>query len=136
MPFSVYTEVGPSPWYDGRHLVHIGIRGYEMPEAELPPANLVFLIDVSGSMQSPDKLGLLKSSLKMLAKRLQPEDRLAIAVYAGAAGTVLESTPGSERAKILTAIDQLTAGAPGDPLPSTINHLYEHGISEELGPKQ
>jgi Ca-activated chloride channel family protein len=81
-----------------------------MTEAELPPANLVFLIDVSGSMQSPDKLGLLKSSLKMLAKRLQPEDRLAIAVYAGAAGTVLESTPGSERAKILTAIDQLTAG--------------------------
>lgn len=109
-PFSVHTEVGPSPWHDDRHLLHIGIKGYELPEADLPPANLVFLIDVSGSMQSPDKLGLLKSSMKMLAKRLAPEDRLAIAVYAGAAGTVLESTPGSERAKILTAIDQLTAG--------------------------
>ncbi len=109
-PFAVYTEVGPSPWHPARHLLHIGIKGYEVPEADLPPANLVFLIDVSGSMQSPDKLGLLKSSLKMLAKRLSAEDRLAIAVYAGAAGTVLESTPGSERAKILSAIDALTAG--------------------------
>ncbi len=108
-PFAVHTEVGPSPWHDDRHLVHIGIRGYEVLEADLPPANLVFLIDVSGSMQSPDKLGLLKSSMKMLAKRMAPEDRLAIAVYAGAAGTVLESTPGSDRAKILAAIDQLTA---------------------------
>lgn len=109
-PFAVYTEVGPSPWHESRRLLHVGIKGYEVPEADLPPANLVFLIDVSGSMQSPDKLGLLKSSMKMLAKRLAPEDRLAIAVYAGAAGTVLESTPGSERAKILTAIDQLSAG--------------------------
>ncbi len=109
-PFAVHTEVGPSPWHAERHLLHVGIKGYELPEAELPPANLVFLIDVSGSMQSPDKLGLLKSSMKMLVKRLSPEDRVAIAVYAGAAGTVLESTPGSERAKILSAIDQLTAG--------------------------
>ncbi|MGE0622331.1 MAG: von Willebrand factor type A domain-containing protein [Pseudomonadales bacterium] len=109
-PFSVYTEVGPSPWHPSRHLLHVGIKGYEIPEADLPPANLVFLIDVSGSMQSPDKLGLLKSSLTMLAKRLSADDRLAIAVYAGAAGTVLESTPGSERAKILAAIEALTAG--------------------------
>ncbi len=109
-PFSVYTEVGPSPWHESRQLLHVGIKGYETEEADLPPANLVFLIDVSGSMQSPDKLGLLKSSMKMLAKRLAPEDRLAIAVYAGAAGTVLKSTPGSDRAKILSAIDQLTAG--------------------------
>ncbi len=109
-PFAVYTEVGPSPWHEARHLLHVGIKGYEVPEEDLPPANLVFLIDVSGSMQSPNKLGLLKSSMKMLAKRLAPEDRLAIAVYAGAAGTVLESTPGSDRAKILSAIDQLTAG--------------------------
>lgn len=109
-PFAVHTEVGPSPWHANRHLLHVGIKGYELPEAELPPANLVFLIDVSGSMQSPDKLGLLKSSMKMLVKRLAAEDRVAIAVYAGAAGMVLESTPGSERAKILTAIDQLTAG--------------------------
>jgi Ca-activated chloride channel family protein len=109
-PFAVHTEVGPSPWHAQRHLLHVGIKGYELPEAELPPANLVFLIDVSGSMQSPDKLGLLKSSMKMLVKRLSPEDRVAIAVYAGAAGMVLESTAGSERAKILSAIDQLTAG--------------------------
>ncbi|MEM8768394.1 MAG: VWA domain-containing protein [Pseudomonadota bacterium] len=109
-PFAVYTEVGPSPWHEARQLLHVGIKGYEVPEEDLPPANLVFLIDVSGSMQSPNKLGLLKSSMKMLAKRLAPEDRLAIAVYAGAAGTVLESTPGSDRAKILSAIDQLTAG--------------------------
>ena len=109
-PFAVHTEVGPSPWHEDRHLLHVGIKGYELDEADLPPANLVFLIDVSGSMQSPDKLGLLKSSMKMLAKRLSPEDRVAIAVYAGAAGMVLESTPGSERAKILSAIDQLTAG--------------------------
>ncbi len=109
-PFAVHTEVGPSPWHEDRHLLHVGIKGYEVPEADLPPANLVFLIDVSGSMQSPDKLGLLKSSMKMLVNRLSPEDRVAIAVYAGAAGTVLESTPGSERAKILSAIDQLTAG--------------------------
>ena len=109
-PFAVHTEVGPSPWHEDRHLLHVGIKGYEVPEAELPPANLVFLIDVSGSMQSPDKLGLLKSSMKMLVKRMSPEDRVAIAVYAGAAGMVLESTPGNERAKILAAIDQLTAG--------------------------
>jgi len=109
-PFAVYTEVGPSPWHPARQLRHVGIKGFEVPEADLPPANLVFLIDVSGSMQSPDKLGLLKSSLKMLARRLSAEDRLAIAVYAGAAGTVLESTLGSERAKILSAIEALTAG--------------------------
>jgi len=109
-PFAVHTEVGPSPWHADRHLLHVGIKGYELPESELPPANLVFLIDVSGSMQSPDKLGLLKSSMKMLVKRLSAEDRVAIAVYAGAAGMVLESTPASERSKILSAIDQLTAG--------------------------
>lgn len=109
-PFAVHTEVGPSPWHSDRHLLHVGIKGYELPESELPPANLVFLIDVSGSMQNPNKLGLLKSSMKMLVKRLSPEDRVAIAVYAGAAGMVLESTPGSERAKILSAIDQLSAG--------------------------
>lgn len=109
-PFSVYTEVGPSPWHANRHLLHVGIKGYEVPEAELPPANLVFLIDVSGSMQSPDKLELLKAAMKLLTRRLSPEDRVAIAVYAGAAGTVLDSTPGDQQAKILSAIDQLTAG--------------------------
>jgi Ca-activated chloride channel family protein len=110
VPFSLTTEMGPSPWHADRHLLHIGIQGYEIPAEELPPANLVFLVDVSGSMQSPDKLELLKSSLKLLARQLDADDRLAIAVYAGAAGTVLEPTAGDQQARIFSAIDQLTAG--------------------------
>ncbi len=109
-PFSVYTEIGPSPWHPNRHLLHVGIKGHEIPEADLPPANLVFLIDVSGSMQSADKLALLKTSMKMLIRRLSHADRVAIVVYAGAAGTVLEPTSGSEQATILSAIDRLSAG--------------------------
>jgi Ca-activated chloride channel family protein len=109
-PFSLYTEMGPSPWHADRQLLHIGIQGYQPPAESLPAANLVFLIDVSGSMRSPDKLELLKSSLKLLVRQLDQQDRLSIAVYAGAAGTVLEPTPGAEQAKILSAIDQLTAG--------------------------
>jgi len=109
-PFSLYTEMGPSPWHADRQLLHVGIQGYQPPAESLPPANLVFLIDVSGSMQSPDKLELLKSSLKLLVRQLDQQDRLSIAVYAGAAGTVLEPTDGSQQAKILSAIDQLTAG--------------------------
>lgn len=109
-PFSLYTEVGPSPWHADRHLLHVGIQGYQPPAESLPPANLVFLIDVSGSMRSPDKLELLKSSLKLLVRQLDHQDRLSIAVYAGAAGTVLEPTRGSQQAKIFSAIDQLAAG--------------------------
>ena len=108
-PFSVQTEVGPSPWHDQRQLLHIGIKGIE-PDGDLPPSNLVFLVDVSGSMQSPDKLPLLKTSLKLLTQQLRAEDSIAIVVYAGAAGTVLEPTPGSDRAKISAALDRLTAG--------------------------
>ena len=110
VPFSLTTELGPSPWHAERHLLHIGIQGYEMPAEDLPPANLVFLVDVSGSMQSPDKLELLKSSLKLLTRQLDADDRLAIAVYAGAAGTVLEPTAGDQQARIFSAIDQLSAG--------------------------
>ncbi len=109
-PFSVTTEIGPSPWGRNTHLLHVGIKGYELPPGELPPANLVFLIDVSGSMRSPDKLGLLKSALQLLARRLRPEDHVAIAVYAGASGTVLEPTSGAERGRILAAIENLRAG--------------------------
>ncbi len=98
-PFSLYTEMGPSPWHADRQLLHIGIQGYQPPAESLPAANLVFLIDVSGSMRSPDKLELLKSSLKLLVRQLDQQDRLSIAVYAGAAGTVLEPTPGAEQAK-------------------------------------
>lgn len=109
-PFSVTTEMAASPWNDKSHLLHIGIKGYEKPASELPASNLVFLVDVSGSMNSPDKLGLLKSSLTLLSKQMREEDRVAIAVYAGAAGMVLEPTPGNQTAKISAALNQLSAG--------------------------
>ncbi len=109
-PFSVQTEIAPAPWSAQRQLLRIGIKGFEPADQKRPPANLVFLIDVSGSMQSPDKLPLVKQSLRMLLQKLGADDRVAIAVYAGAAGTVLESTPGSEKVKIQSAIDNLQAG--------------------------
>ena len=109
-PFSVYTEIGPSPWSADQKLVHIGVNGWQEDAAELPPANLVFLIDVSGSMNAPNKLGLLRQAMKMLARQLRPEDRLSIAVYAGSSGTVLEPTAGGDYAKIAQAIDNLQAG--------------------------
>ena len=109
-PFATLTEIAPSPWNEDALLLHIGIKGYEVAKDERPAANLVFLVDVSGSMNSADKLGLLKSSLKLLTKQLNKDDRIAIAVYAGAAGTVLESTPGDQRAKIIAALDGLQAG--------------------------
>lgn len=108
--FEVVTELGPAPWHPGRKLLHIGIQGQRLAVDELPPANLVFLIDVSGSMRSPDKLDLLKASMKLLLKRLDADDRVAIAVYAGAAGAVLEPTPGDRHATIEAAIDRLAAG--------------------------
>lgn len=109
-PFSVTTEVGPNPWNDKTRLLHIGLQGYEVAAEEIPAANLVFLVDVSGSMGTADKLGLLKSSLKLLTRRLDADDRVAIAVYAGASGLVLDSTPGNEGAKIASALDRLAAG--------------------------
>jgi len=109
-PFSITTEVGPTPWNAATRLLQIGIQGYEVPAANLPAANLVFLIDVSGSMQAANKLELLKSSLKMLLRRLDTDDRISIVVYAGASGVVLEPTPGDQSAKIIAALDALTAG--------------------------
>jgi Ca-activated chloride channel homolog len=109
-PFRVITEIGPTPWNSETLLLHVGIKGYEPPHAELPPANLVFLIDVSGSMASPDKLDLVKSSLLLLSRQLQARDRLSIVVYAGDSGVVLEPTPGDQSAKIQTAIQSLHAG--------------------------
>ncbi len=110
VPFRVTTELGPSPWNPHTHLLHVGIKGYEPPRAELPPANLVFLVDVSGSMRSPDKLGLLKSAMKLLVRQLRAEDRVSLVVYAGASGVVLEPAGGDEKAKILGALEGLTAG--------------------------
>src|SRR5882672_9526476 len=109
-PFRVTTEIGPTPWNPETLLLHIGIKGYEPPHEELPPANLVFLIDVSGSMASPDKLELVKSSLLLLSRQLHAHDRLSIVVYAGDSGVVLEPTQGDQSAKIQAAIQSLHAG--------------------------
>ncbi len=110
MPFQVTTETGPNPWKKNTRLLHIGIKGYQVERADIPAANLVFLIDVSGSMQSPDKLELLKKGMKLLVKQLRPQDRVSIVVYAGASGVVLEPTPGDQTFKITQALDKLTAG--------------------------
>jgi Ca-activated chloride channel family protein len=109
-PFSITTEVGPAPWNPEHRLVHVGLQGRRMDAASLPPANLVFLIDVSGSMRSPDKLPLLKDAFGMLVDNLRPRDRVSIVVYAGAAGVVLEPTSGGEKDRIRDAITQLQPG--------------------------
>lgn len=109
-PFLASTEIAPSPWNPDALLLHIGIKGFEKSAQERPAANLVFLLDVSGSMNSPDKMGLLKTSLKLLSQQMTEQDRVSIVVYAGAAGVVLEPTQGNNQAKIATALDQLTAG--------------------------
>lgn len=109
-PFRVTTEIAPAPWNGKRQLLMIGIKGYDVPKAQLPPSNLVFLIDTSGSMQSEDKLPLLKQSFARLVEQLRPQDRVSIVVYAGSAGLVLPPTPGSDKDKILGALDALGAG--------------------------
>jgi Ca-activated chloride channel family protein len=109
-PFALTKEIAPSPWNDNSYLLHLGIKGYDVSAKNLPPSNLVFLIDVSGSMQSADKIELLKTSLKLLTKHLSAEDRISIVVYAGATGVVLQPTPGDQKATIIAALDQLTAG--------------------------
>jgi Ca-activated chloride channel family protein len=109
-PFKVITEIAPTPWNKKTHLLHIGFKGYDIPKDKLPPANLVFLVDVSGSMQSPDKLDLLKSALKLLTQQLSKKDKVSLVVYAGAAGLVLKPTPGNQVATINAALDRLTAG--------------------------
>ncbi|MCG6954603.1 MAG: von Willebrand factor type A domain-containing protein, partial [Gemmatimonadetes bacterium] len=97
VPFSINTEVAPAPWQPLHRLVRIGLKGRSVDLKDIPPSNLVFLVDVSGSMQPPDKLPLLKTALGMLVDELRPQDRVAIVVYAGAAGLVLPSTPGSHK---------------------------------------
>ncbi|HEX2861722.1 MAG TPA: von Willebrand factor type A domain-containing protein, partial [Lacunisphaera sp.] len=109
-PFAAHLEVASAPWAPGHRLVRIGLKGREVSDAARPAANLVFLIDVSGSMQGPTRLPLVKQSLRLLVNKLRPDDRVAIAVYAGASGLALPSTPVSRKADILAAIDQLDAG--------------------------
>jgi Ca-activated chloride channel homolog len=109
-PFAVSADVGPCPWEPEHRLVRIGLQAKKMATRDLPPSNLVFLIDVSGSMQSEDKLPLVKQAFRALVQELRMEDRVAIVVYAGAAGLVLPSTSGEDKATILSAIDRLEAG--------------------------
>ncbi|MFD0978831.1 vWA domain-containing protein [Tropicimonas aquimaris] len=109
-PFSVSTSLSPTPWNPDTRILQIGLQGV-MPETEArPPLNLVFLIDTSGSMQGPDRLGLLAQSFRLMLGQLHPEDQVAIVTYAGSAGEVLAPTPASDRAAILGALDRLEAG--------------------------
>lgn len=110
VPFRVTTELAPAPWNSQRQLLMIGIKGYDVPKATLPPSNLVFLLDTSGSMDSPDKLPLLKQAFSMLVPQLREQDRVSIVVYAGSAGLVLPPTPGDRHEEILAALDRLQAG--------------------------
>lgn len=109
-PVKITTEVGACPWNVKHQLVRIGLKAKEIPTDKLPVSNLVFLIDVSGSMYGPQRLGLVQSSLKLLVNNLRDEDRVAIVVYSGSAGEKLPSTSGSDKQKIREAIDELTAG--------------------------
>ncbi len=109
-PFQLLTEVWDAPWRTEHRLVRIGLRAPSIDTENLPPSNLVFLFDVSGSMNWPDKLPLLKKAFALLVDQLRPQDRVAIVVYAGAAGLVLPSTPGNRRGKILEAVERLEAG--------------------------
>ncbi len=108
-PFKANVSITDSPWADGKKLMHIGIKGFDIGD-EKPKSNIVFLLDVSGSMNQQDRLPLLKNSMKMLLDTLDEDDTVAIAVYAGAAGTVLEPTPASDKNKIMQAINNLQAG--------------------------
>ncbi len=108
--FKPAVALFPTPWNPDHQLLRIGIQAYEVSEAERPPANLVFLLDVSGSMTAMDKLPLAKTAICMLTHELKSDDRIAMVVYAGAAGVVLEPTPAKEKSKILDAMDKLQAG--------------------------
>ncbi len=109
-PFVVHHEVVDCPWNRTHYLMKIALQGKKIDKENLPPSNIVFLLDVSGSMNAPQKLPLLKSALKMLVNELRDEDRVSIVVYAGAAGIVLEPTSGREKIKIMDALDKLSAG--------------------------
>ncbi|HEV7252372.1 MAG TPA: VWA domain-containing protein [Mesorhizobium sp.] len=109
-PFQTSVAVMPTPWNPDTRLMHVAVQGYDVAPAVAPRANLVFLIDTSGSMDSPDKLPLLQSAFRLLVDRLGPEDMVSIVAYAGEAGVVLEPTVASDRAAILRAIDTLQPG--------------------------
>ena len=109
-PFKTFVAVTPSPWAKGKQIVHIGLQGYDLARAEQPPLNLVFLVDVSGSMDPDDRLPLAIKALNVLVDQLRPQDRVSLVVYAGAAGVVLEPTSGREKLKLRCALTSLHAG--------------------------
>lgn len=109
-PFAVHSEVSVAPWNPEHRLMAVAVQGRRVANEQLPPANLVFLLDVSGSMNAPDKLPLLKQSLGLLVRELRPQDRVSIVVYAGAAGVVLPPTAGDDACTILDALERLQAG--------------------------
>jgi Ca-activated chloride channel family protein len=109
-PFSSTISVVPSPWAEGRQLLHIGLQGYDIVRATRPPLNLVLLIDVSGSMAPENRLPLALEGFRMMTQQLGARDKVSIVVYAGAAGAVLEPTSGADHSRILAALDQLHAG--------------------------
>ena len=132
-PFAVHVTVAPSPWAPGREIIHVGLQGYDIPRADQPPMNLVFLMDVSGSMDAPDKLPLVQKALNLLVDQLRPQDRVSIAVYAGAAGAVLPPTPGNQKLKIRCAVDSVHAGgstAGGEGL-ALAYAMAEEGLDDE-----
>ncbi|HSR67575.1 MAG TPA: von Willebrand factor type A domain-containing protein [Acidobacteriota bacterium] len=138
-PFSVNTRLMTCPWQPRHYLLRVGLQGYSVDESQRPASNLVFLIDTSGSMASPNKLPLLQQAFRLLAQRLRPEDRVAIVTYAGSAGLVLPSTPGSRSEQIAQAIERLrsggsTAGASGIRLAyqTARQHFIEDGINRVL----
>jgi Ca-activated chloride channel family protein len=109
-PFAVSTEVMPSPWQAGKQLVHIAVRGYDLQAAQRPRANVVLLVDVSGSMMPPDRLPLLKQGFRLFAQQLRDDDRVAIVSYADGTRVVLEPTAGRDKGKIIDAIESLRGG--------------------------
>jgi Ca-activated chloride channel family protein len=109
-PFAVHHEMAVSPWNNQHYLMKIGLKGREIAKDKLPPSNLVFLLDVSGSMNAANKLPLLKSAFNLLVSQLRPNDMVSIVVYAGASGCVLEPTPGNQKQKIMDALNNLEAG--------------------------
>ena len=109
-PFKTNVTVTPSPWAAGKEIIHIGLQGYDIAADREPPVNLVFLIDVSGSMDEPNKLPLVQKALNVLIDQLRPEDRVSMVVYAGAAGAVLPPTAGNQKLTMRCAVEALHAG--------------------------
>jgi Ca-activated chloride channel family protein len=133
VPFSVETELANSPWNDKHKLLQIGLKGFDEDTKNLPASNLVFLVDVSGSMEDQNKLPLLKQGFKLLVDELRPQDRVAIVVYAGAAGVVLDSKDGNQKTEIVHALDNLQAGgstAGGEGIELAYKIAKEHFIKD------